>query len=99
MWKLRRALSWQANPGTVHAGRAVSGCRTGGGNAVLFRKRHGSQLHSEPSVVALREGGAGRGRGGITLARASPLANLMSAQIYLLKNFPEHLCVQEGRGS
>lgn len=46
MWKLRRALSWQANPGTVHARRAVSGCWAGRGNAVLLRKRHGSQLHS-----------------------------------------------------
>lgn len=59
MWKLRRALSWQANPGTVHARRVVSGCWAGGENVVLLLKRHGSQLHREPSMVALQEGGAG----------------------------------------
>lgn len=98
MWKLRRALCWQANPGTAHARRAVSGCWAGRGNVVLLRKRRGSQLYMEPSPVALQEGGAARGRGGIILAKALPLANLISsAHICLLMNFPEYPCVREGR--
>lgn len=92
MWKLCRAVSWQGSQGAVHTRGVVCGCRGGSRDAELLG--NGRQVSF---IVSLSGGRMRRGRGGTTLAEASPLAILaVFCTNLLLARFPRTSCVVQG---